>query len=66
LSPARTPAPPPITIIADIYPLACVRVCCGQMYAMVILEGHVSGQVTNAQHELRVSVTYDYNSIRLL
>ena len=37
----------------------------GQMSAMVIFRGHVSGEVTNAQHALHINVTYDFNSIIL-
>jgi len=36
------------------------------MSEMVIFGGHVSGEGTNAQHVLRINVTYDFNSIRYL
>jgi len=35
------------------------------MSAMVIFGGRVSGERANAQHTLRVNVTYDFSSIRL-
>jgi len=31
---------------------------------MVISGGHVSGEVANAQHALRINATYDFNSVR--
>jgi len=34
------------------------------MSAMVIFGGHVSGEMTNAQHALRINATYDFNSLR--
>ena len=34
------------------------------MSTTVIFGGHVSGKGTNANHGLRIKVTYDFNSIR--
>jgi len=62
--PADT-CPSPLTIVADIYPLVRVRGRYGgKMYAMVIFGGYASGKGTNAQHALRIDVTYDFNSTR--
>jgi len=35
------------------------------MSAMVIFGGHVSGEVTNAQHALHINVTYDFNKYNI-
>ena len=64
ICPLPTPAPPPITITADIYPLGLCQGKYGQMPAIVIFWRHMSVVGTNAQHALRINVTYDSSSIR--